>query len=263
MWLSSTAVPSIARIGGITLSFTAGSARHEATTRASVASSSSGSASTTRSMSVSVEQVLEILAGQLLELELAGIRRSRCRSTVVARVLDHRQVMAGLERQACARRRRRACRGPSRALAPVATRCARSPALRAQQERGGQRGQVEGGGAVERDRLAGQRAHQHEPAATDSVTQWKIAGTSSVVRCQMRGGPRRRAPRTSRLRSRAAASQPRAGPSALDDHHYADREQDRQDSAANSNRRLSESLRPPSRRLARRALVLGTAAACL
>ncbi len=42
MWLSCTAVPSIARIGGITLSFTP-VARQEETTRASVASSSSGS----------------------------------------------------------------------------------------------------------------------------------------------------------------------------------------------------------------------------
>ena len=48
MWLSRTAVPSIARIGGITLSFTP-SERQTETTRASVDSSSSGIASTTRS----------------------------------------------------------------------------------------------------------------------------------------------------------------------------------------------------------------------
>ena len=48
MWLSSTAVPSIARIGGATLSFTP-SERQLRTTRASVGSSSSGAARITRS----------------------------------------------------------------------------------------------------------------------------------------------------------------------------------------------------------------------
>ena len=48
MWLSSTAVPSIARIGGATLSFTP-SERQLRTTRASVGSSSSGAARMTRS----------------------------------------------------------------------------------------------------------------------------------------------------------------------------------------------------------------------
>ena len=55
MWLSCTAVPSIARIGGITLSFVP-VARHDETTRASVASSSSGSASTTRSTPASASR---------------------------------------------------------------------------------------------------------------------------------------------------------------------------------------------------------------
>ncbi len=53
MWLSSTAVPSIARIGGATLSFTP-SERQLRTTRASVGSSSSGAARITRSACVAL-----------------------------------------------------------------------------------------------------------------------------------------------------------------------------------------------------------------
>ena len=52
MWLRRTAVPSIARIGGVTLSFTSAERQTE-TTRASVASSSSGTARMTRSTSAS------------------------------------------------------------------------------------------------------------------------------------------------------------------------------------------------------------------
>ena len=75
MWLRRTAVPSIARIGGITLSFTSAERQTE-TTRASVASSSSGTARMTRSTPASSTSDPEVLLAQPLDIEpLGAVRR--------------------------------------------------------------------------------------------------------------------------------------------------------------------------------------------
>ena len=158
MWESRTAVPSIALMGGITLSLTPVTRQTE-TTRASVASSSSGTASTTRWARDSVNRYSR-------SARLSWSTPSSCSSEPFSALgpgdLGDREMVAGLEGELA--RDRVGELAAAQHQRPLGRHQAapERPGRGAQAERAGQGHHVQGGGAVDGERHVGQRPDQEQ-----------------------------------------------------------------------------------------------------